>query len=204
MRVVWSRLAGYVSRNGPMSNVVDEVIDVCEDLRPHPGWAQLRALEWDAGATRVASWWAQLLQEQPPPASIRGLWFGLCEPVDKDGHARFDLYASGTRHYDADDATLQWVLSSAYHPASHPHPMCLAETHRIARQPDGLGNDAEWTLGLVFGCAAVVRALSSADGRTWLAGDSPPLGVAAGWDGGDFIFLGELQRDRFDVRPRVT
>jgi hypothetical protein len=199
--MVWDKLAAYVTRADPLSEVVADVITDCERLRPHRDWAQLRELDWNDGSAAVCAWWQQLLERERPPASVRGLWFGLCEPVE-NGRARYDLYAAGTRDYKPDDLELEWVFSQCYHPQGHPHPVCLAETYRIARKPEGLGNDAEWTLGLVFGCGAVARALNSPQGRTGLNA-TPPLGVAAGWDGGDFIFLGELHPDRFETHPRV-
>lgn len=199
--VVWANLARYVVGTAPVSQVIAEVIDVCEAERAHPSWVRLRTLRWDEGQQVVARWVRDLMANQPPPPEARGLWFGISTPVDH-GQARSDLYFGATRDYEPDDAELEWVFSGFYYPGTHPHPACLAEMYRIAYDdPNGLGNDAEWPLALAFGCAAVARALRALPVPVTLANDS--LGVVCGFDGGDFIFLGELRADGFDAQPRV-
>lgn len=171
--VVWTSLPEYVLSPRPAREVIKSVIDVCEPGAPHAAWRALRVLAWDEGVTRVEEWLADVLRRDPPPQGVRGLWFGLNNPVDGSGRERSDLYLAGTQEHDPDDENLQWVFSGVYYPESQPAPDCLAEMYRIAYGPDdGLGNDAEWPLALVFGCVAAARALDAVSRRLtgWRAG----------------------------------
>lgn len=199
--VVWENLERYVVGVGPVSDVITEVIEICAAERPHRDWEALAALDWEDGALTVQTWVRQVLETQAPPAATRGLWFGLCTPVEGD-RARSDLYLGATREYDADDRDLDWASIGLRFPGSHPRPACLAEMYRIAYDDqDGLKNDAEWPLALAFGCAAVARSLRAVAVPADLADE--PLGVVCGFEGGDFIFLGELGTNGFDARPRA-
>jgi hypothetical protein len=203
--VVWRGLPEYVMSIRPPCEVIGQVIDICEGQRRHDDWQRLRALEWDGGVTRVAEWLHDVLQRKPPPQTVRGLWFGVNNPVDADGRTRSDLYVAGTSEYDPDDEDLGWVSSGIYYPDAQPAPACLTDMYRIAyMRDDGLQNDAEWPVALVFGCVAVARALEAL-GRSrdsWRPG--APAGVVCGFDGGDFIFVGELRPDWFRASPRVV
>jgi hypothetical protein len=202
--MVWTGLPGYVNDAGSMHDVIAQVIDVCEAARPHEDWERLRALAWDDGAERVARWLQELLRDEPPGPEVRGLWFGLNNPIDASGRTRADLAFSGTSEYDPDDEELEWVFSAIHHPERQPAPDCLAEMYRIAYDDDGgLGNDAEWPLALVFGCVAVARALQALDATSTGWRPAAPAGAVCGFDGGDFIFVGELAADGFRADPRV-
>lgn len=202
--VVWTGLPGYVIDTRSMHDVIAQVIDVCEAARPHEDWERLRALAWDDGAERVARWLQELLRDEPPGPEVRGLWFALNNPIDASGRTRADLAFSGTSEYDPDDEELEWVFSAIHHPERQPAPDCLAEMYRIAYDDDGgLGNDAEWPLALVFGCVAVARALQALDATSTGWRPAAPAGAVCGFDGGDFIFVGELAADGFRADPRV-
>jgi hypothetical protein len=204
MSVVWHDLPEYVLSDRPAREIIDQVIDTYETQLSHEAWQRLRALDWDDGVTVVADWLRAVLQREPPPEAVRGLWFGLDNPVDSNGRVRSDLYVSGTSEYDPDDDALDWVFSGCYLPDGQPAPACLTDMYRIAYEHgDGLGNDAEWPLALVFGCVAVTRALQALDRSAGGWSPGAPAGVVCGFEGGDFIFLGELHPVGFHACPRL-
>jgi len=67
----------------------------------------------------------------------------------------------------------------------------LANIDRIAYRNGGLGNDAEYPLCLGYGAFAVRQLLGQIEPALVL-GDSDKLGVAVGFDSGDFVRLGEF------------
>ena len=187
-----------------MSESMADIVAVCEQSRPHPDWTTLRDLDWDDGAAHVRDWLQEVFEREPPDDATRGLWFGVNNPGDGEG-VRSDIYLAGFGGYDPGDAELAWLVTGPvrYHPQTTPRPPCLKEMYAIAyHAADGLQNDAEYPLALVFGCVAVARALSAVRLPQALRRDQP-LGVAVGFDGGDLLFLGELGSAGFNPRPSV-
>jgi hypothetical protein len=85
---------------------------------------------------------------------------------------------------------LEWAGENSYLNSK-----ILKSIYRLAYdRQDGLGNDAEYPLVLAYGAMAVIEALQQ-----------PPLpfalrslqGVSVGYDGGDFLFLGEFRDGHF-------
>jgi hypothetical protein len=67
----------------------------------------------------------------------------------------------------------------------------LAAIYRIAYRPGGLANDAEYPLCLAYAAFAVRELLNRIDPKLVL--DSVgPVGVAVGFDSGDFLLLGRF------------
>jgi hypothetical protein len=73
----------------------------------------------------------------------------------------------------------------------------LAKLHKIAYRKDGLANDAEYPLCLAYGGLAIRDLLRSVEPSVFL-GKSPSLGVAVGFDSGDFVLLGKLSKTGLD------
>ena len=65
---------------------------------------------------------------------------------------------------------------------------------RVAEQKGCLGNDAEYPLVLGYGAFAVRELLGQVEPPLVLGG-SASLGVAVGFDSGDFVLVGRLVRD---------
>ena len=70
-------------------------------------------------------------------------------------------------------------------------PYWLRQRAPVAEQKGGLGNDAEYPLCLGYGVFAVWELLEQASPSLVLGG-SDSIGVAVGFDSGDFVLLGEL------------
>jgi hypothetical protein len=69
----------------------------------------------------------------------------------------------------------------------------LAKLYKIAYREHGLGNDAEYPLCLAYGGLALRDLLRDADPSVFL-GKSPSLGIAVGFDSGDFVLVGKLSK----------
>jgi hypothetical protein len=175
-----------------------EIVDLCAAALPHPDWAALRALDYEAELPALRAWFERVLEEEPPPAPLRGLFFTLCHPMPDAETVTTDLELVGTGAYDPADPQLRWLHRRSYFPERYAGSAALDQlyavahgTHEFGREvEDTLGQDAEWPVGLAF---AVVVARAILEGRTpaELPTDAETLGIAAGWEG-DLLLIGEL------------
>jgi len=190
-------------RDASVRDAVFAVLEVCEAEQPHPDWERIRSLPWDAEDERVRQWAAVVLPSSNEAPQIRGLFFSLCYPSDGAEWATLDLELTGTAEYSREDGTLEWLFSQTYFSDASLESPCLDALYEIARgshdwrkEPYGLGNDAEYPIGLAYTVAAARLALTGGLSARWLDG-SLAIGVAAGWKEGDVYVVGEIQGDGF-------
>ncbi len=69
----------------------------------------MSAFDWDAELVALSDWFTSVLRNEPPPAKIRALNFGLFEA---DGGVK--LYVTGANDYDPDDA--DWACANDWWP----------------------------------------------------------------------------------------
>jgi hypothetical protein len=177
------------------------VIDACESGVKHPDWSKLRALPYDdLGA--MQAWIRRPFEQEPPTVTLAGLWFGMFNPV-YHGRPVVDVYLAGSTEFSLDEGNIEWACRPAYWPENRS--ACseiLSSIYRIAYTPEkGLGNNAEWSLCLAYG-AFLVRYLLDRVEPNLIVGGGNPVGVAVGFDSGDFIVLGMLTRHGFVLRNK--
>jgi len=164
------------------------VIDHCRRRHPHPQWDELAALDVDADCEALDGWFVDLLDNEPPPAEVTGIYFGLFNPTYEDGPAA-DVYAAGNR-YDPDDA--DWACGPAWWPERrYAESDLLQDLYRIAYRPGGLGNDAEYPLCLAY-AGLLLRDLSGRHADRLSAGVERVL--CTGFDSGDILCVGAVGR----------
>src|SRR5262245_46303283 len=176
-----------------------DLIDQCEALQPHPDWAEFRSLPYN-DLSPLATWIETTFQHDPPDRPLRGLWFGLFHPCP-DGHTpTLDLYVCGSERFDPDPTDNTWAALPEWRPIPpEAESGVLAEIYRIAHRPESrpakrkaaLGVAAEGSLGLGY-AAFAVRELIEQIEPVLILGKARSVGVAVGFDDGDFVCLGEL------------
>lgn len=172
------------------------LIDRCEDARTHADWSRLRSLPYQEEAA-IVHWTEQLFRDEPPSKALRGLWCGLFNPVVGDAGPVADLHLCGSLRFDP--STTDWAAVPDWAPERRCESTVLAAIYRLAysaadsdvRIEGMLGSDAEYPLCLAYGALAM-RDVLAALPPSLLLGDSRSLGVAVGFDSGDFLVLGEL------------
>ena len=73
-----------LSGRGPREGL-NELLTACSSRFPHAAWQTLRTLDIEPDAVALQHWLAQLLEREPIPRKIKGLYFGLSEHADDDG-----------------------------------------------------------------------------------------------------------------------
>jgi hypothetical protein len=174
----------------PVAEAMDRLIDRCERRRPHPDWADFRRLPF-GDLFPVLEWLQRPFRDEPAGKMLRGLWFGLCNPYNEVGEVVADIYVCGSTRFDPNPRSNEWAVGPDWLPDSrYAGSAVLANVYRIADRPKGLGNEAEYPICLGYAAFAVREMLNSLPPALILR-DSASLGVAVGFESGDFVLLGE-------------
>jgi len=168
------------------------IVRYCAKVNPDPRWKAFYKLDVEDDLRRLQGWLEGVLTDEPPPAAITGLWFGLVN-LDRDGNQTLDMYIAGERHQS--DPTAQ-VIGGSWQPRR-----AYANSHVLDRIAEATSlhdggplGDAEYRLGLTYGGLAV-RWLAAAVDSDLLLGGSPQRVMQVGFDEGDYIPIGTLTRE---------
>lgn len=171
---------------------MDHVIAKCSKDHPHDDWDKLRALPYEH-FDELREWIERPFRLEPSKEKLAGLWFGLFNPV-YNGEPVADIYVSGSKRFDPSPDDNSWAVGPDWWPEGrYAKSSVLARVYKIASHKDGLGNDAEYPLCLAYGSLAVRDLLRAGDPSVFL-GSSSSLGVAVGFDSGDFVLVGKLSK----------
>ena len=138
-----------------------------------------------------------------PTVTLKGIWFGLFNPCPDGRNPVADIYVCGSERFDPDPDDNSWAVGPDWWPDKrYAESVVLADIYRLsfrqrasaADQKGCLGNDAEYPLVLGYGAFAV-RELLGQVAPSLLLGRSDSLGVAVGFDSGDFVVVGRLVLD---------
>jgi hypothetical protein len=181
-----------LARCRPTNDSMADLVDLCQAASPHPDWSRLRSLPY-GDLSHLSDWVSRPFRDEPHARPLRGLWFGLFNPSNDDDEVWADIYVSGSERFEMSSDNNEWAVDPDWWPdARYASSPVLADIYRIAYREGGLGNDAEYPLCLSYGAFAVRELLSQIDPALVL-GNSDSLGVAVGFDSGDFVLIGEFK-----------
>ena len=171
-----------VRNRTPLTEGMRLWLDYCEHQYPAKVWAGLRKLDYETDFDGLTLWLADLLQSEPPPRTINGLWFGLYNPILKDGQPTCELYLAGSERFDKPD----WQCSPEYWPEGRYAPSDVLTA--IYRRCES-GKGAVDILGEAFLCqgyvALVLARWCRGPMRSRLLGEAKSRGIGLGHDSGD-------------------
>jgi hypothetical protein len=176
---------------------MDRLIDKCAKGHPHADWKKLAALPYE-NLKELSKWIEKPFRSEPSRPRLAGLWFGLFNPCYDDETAA-DMYVCGSKRFHDRAGDNSWAVHPAWFPKHcDAHSSVLAKLYTIAYpEVGGLENDAEYPLCLAYASLAVRDLLRAADPSLFL-GKSKSLGIAVGFDSGDFILVGKLSKSGLD------
>lgn len=172
-----------------------DLLGFCEKVKPAKCWKPLYQLEYEKGFDQLTDWLTNLLTKQPPTKTINGLWFGLFNPVLKDGLPTCCLYLAGSKRFDLDEGDPDWAVSPEYWPKDrYSNSKVLTTIYRTMDVTEGEeGAFGEYTLCLGY-ASLVVAAWCRSALRSKLLGKAPFRGVTVGYDSGDGILIDVLKQ----------
>lgn len=186
-------IAIELSSRRSVTESMHRVIDECNRQRPDSAWHKFYTLPYD-DTTALRAWLTRVFQQEPPPVVLRGLWFGLSNYLDEQRNPFTDLSVCGSTRFDSDPQDNSWAVPAEWCPEDRfAKSAILAELYRLAHSGT-LHNDAEYPLCLGYSAVALSSILRAVDPAMILT-RSDEIGIAVGFDEGDFILLGKLKRD---------
>lgn len=183
-----------VSSERDLATCIEKLFDYCREHCPSPAWQELRNLDFQQDVSRLTDWLRTVLTSEAPGADIEALWFGLrSTPQERDL-----LYLAGSDYFDLQDHG--WVRFPIYWPANRrADSPVLQQIHQALRKAGGQVFSLGWyVLCLGYACLAVAEACKAIDPAI-LLGPREKRYVAVGFDGGDFVALGWVDRNGWHV-----
>ena len=173
---------------------MEEIIVFCDKIFPHPDWRNFLGIDYEADLLAHQNWLNKFWEEKHPETVVRGLWFGLFNPV-RNGETVADIYINTCSEYDSEDPECNWIYSThLWDNVQYAHSDALADIYRNAYHPnEGLRNAAEYSLCLSYGVFMATHLLHSFNPDLSHC-QSDKLGVVVGFDSGDIIRVGELSQ----------
>src|SRR5262245_43504359 len=90
-----------VRNRAPVRKGMARLLDFCNRVKPSPFWESLLRLDYENDVQRLTRWLHEdLLDLDPPPAQVNGLWFGLSDGLLHDGQPIYWLYLAGSTRFD--------------------------------------------------------------------------------------------------------
>lgn len=179
-----------VGADGSLGIRMMAVVDECESQLAHKDWEAIRKIDFDADANHLERWLKGAFAAASTPNTLRGLWFGLNNPV-VGGETTADIYVAASESFN--ESSIDWAVDADFFPTSgNLGSNGLASIYHIAYgSREGLENDAEYPLVLAYGAMLARAAIESLS----ITQSSLPMleGAAVGFDSGDLLFLGRVE-----------
>lgn len=93
----WREMKTEIQSQRTVAQGMRRVVRYCANVDPDPRWKRFSELAVQDDLARLRAWLEAVLTDDPPPAEITGLWFGLVN-LDRAGKPTLDMYVAGERH----------------------------------------------------------------------------------------------------------
>jgi hypothetical protein len=193
-------IAKEVVSKRSLRDSMDRIISKGAKENHHKDWDKLQRLAYE-DLDDLRDWIEKPFRLDSSSVKLAGLWFGLFNPIYKRNPVA-DIYVCGSTQFDSTPDDNSWAVDPDWCPEHrYAKSAILAKIYKIAYGKGGLGNDAEYPLCLAYGCLAVRDLIQIMDPKLFL-GLSSTLGIAVGFDSGDFIPIGTLTKRGLTLFPR--
>lgn len=110
----YNRLEQEIRSSTDFQSSLSSIMHWCAEQMPHRGWAALSAFDAPKELKSARAWIPRVLQREPCPFPVRGVYFGLGE-FQLKGAEYADLYFGLMSQYNPDDAEAQWLWAKPRH-----------------------------------------------------------------------------------------
>ncbi|MGA9525526.1 MAG: hypothetical protein WBV82_28970 [Myxococcaceae bacterium] len=181
--------------DAPFDAAMSEYLEACERAQSHPSWKKLRNFDWTGELGRLSSWLTLVLAAEMPSDEIRGLYFGLFNPIERRKPTA-ELYVCGYRVTDKNPGW--WEEDPRWFPElRYANSSATRLFYDLAyRSPHALENDLEYPACFGFAVLAA-RALGRCVRSELILRGGKTCRFAAGFDSGDIAEVGTLTAKGF-------
>ncbi len=181
----------------PIERAMPELIEYCAKHAPGPIWDQVAALDYASDWQQLKKWLTSVLSSEPPPPTIKALWFGLFLPVDRSGRVAIGLYVGGSKRFDRKDDTFDWASSPEYFPEGrYADSQVLRDVYDLSQQDVSLCSALHEIIGLGFAAISVAQICRQQPES--IRGGAKKRHLATGFDAGEGLLIGSVTADGFE------
>lgn len=201
----YQEIKSLLKKDQDINSAMQQMLDYCNEQYPHQIWNSLRTLNFEDNYTQISFWLDQVLKEQPIPARINGLWFGLCNP-HHEGRPTCILYLAGSAEFSEKDSHANWVREAEYFPLKKEvlwiapssifqeiHHKAFAKMYHTNEVPE-YAHLCDYTLCLSYAALVVKKLCKDFTPDQWL-GKATTRNIATGFDDGDYINMAKVDQN---------
>jgi hypothetical protein len=168
-----------------LSSGMESLFEYCKKQIPETNWDDLPELDFQADYDRLTFWMSHLLEKEPAPKEINGLWFGLFNSgTEKE---RCQLYLAGSRRFGPRKP--DWHCQPEYWPDGR-----YANSQVIPEISCAVGFWGDAVLCHGYVCLVLARWCRS-PWRSVLLGQANKRAIAFGHDEGDVYLVDILKKN---------
>lgn len=166
---------------------------------PDAAWAGLKEIDFEQDLQGTRSWLADLLAAEPLPKEVKGLWFGVYNPI-VDGEMSCGFYLTGpTTEFNREEHDWACWTDETYIPEGRYAPSAALHTlYRATHRMHEFDVVTEYLLCLGYVCLAARDALQHLDLLPQPC-DLMKMPVVVGFDEGDYIVIGRIGSAGWEV-----
>jgi hypothetical protein len=163
-----------------------ELVDAHVRAAPDQDWKALEGLDFDELDLLHERWLVPCFKREAPRSRrVKAISCGLFAPIRNDV-VTTDMYVAGTTRFELNEVPREWNVSPAYFPM-----MRQANSRVLKELPRG-----HHFLALGYAAKTIALLLARADLDAVL-GKRKDVQVVVGWDSGDPLHIGRLERTGF-------
>jgi hypothetical protein len=179
--LVWNSIIEIVNNNIPFVEGNNKIINICKNSYKHNDWNDIQNIDYSSIPNDFIKCISSDLKYIKN--NVNGLYFGITTVQLNNGDFSFAIEMGGTNKYDKNDDEFNWIFQLNWRSKNYLFSNKLYEVYKIANREDGLGNDAEWPLGLSISIIGINEMIRKIEKRI----KNKIIGVATGFHDGDML-----------------
>ena len=184
---------------------MQKLIEYCRQHYPDTDWSPFETLDYTADVVAISHWLAKTLITDPPPDAIKGLSFGLCEPVydiEDKWVVGLDVHLMGDKDIEDSGKYCDWVCRGGdYFATGYSGSWILFQIFQLSdeRSSRNLSEERGGYLSIhilslgYLGMA--IRDICQTLDKSLLLGSQLYRAITIGFDEGRFVMLGYITKD---------
>jgi hypothetical protein len=182
----------------PFNEAWSKLIEYHSRIKPAAYWKKLLDFDFEVEQQEISQWLEQVVQDEPLPAEVQALWFGLAK--FSDGNSKEEFYATylvGSEKYDKED--IEWATEPVYSPEERYFVSDIYnEIDKVVTATKGAKGDVysflDWLLPVAYYSLNLNDIFQNHINNSNFLKHRGQLHIACGHDSGDYLNIGSIKR----------